>query len=194
MQSDRSKLSLIGIGICVGLTGSAILASASGLPRVFSAGIALALLVLVLVLSLYPFELWSRGRRREALPECAVVVACGLLLVGIVTSNWPMQLSHRLARAQLEDIARQAREGVKFKTPLRVGLFTIEDVEVRHRGRWAVDGAAAEAGATDLKSIVCLWLSRRHETLIAQCGLSRPMFNVFTMSALDERWVFVTED
>lgn len=164
------------------------------MPRLFSAAIALALLLAVLVLSIYPFDIWSEGRRREALPELAVVVTCCLLLVGIVTSNWPMQLSHRLARTQLETIARQAREGVRFKTPLRVGLFTIETVEVRERGRLASRLPAVEPGATDLQSIVCLWLSHRHETLIAQCAVSRPMFNVQTMSALDDRWVFVTED
>lgn len=159
------------------------------MARVFSAGLAIAALLPACVLSLCVFDPRC-GTRATRL----VAIGCYAALVGIVVVNWPIYLSHRLVRSRLEEIAQQAREGVIPESPLRVGLFTIEAIEVRERGRFTSQVPVSESGATDLKNIVCLWLSRRHETLIAQCAVSRPMFNVFTMSALDDRWVFVTED
>lgn len=193
MKRTGFRYTLIPVGVCSVLTLIAIAASAVGVPRVFSIIIAIALLPLVVMAGFHVFD-----RACSTRGERAIVLTCCALLLGIMAVNWPLHLSHRLARPRLEELARQARAGVlPAPGPLRVGLFRIEAIEVRHRGRRDVHYAhlaATEPGATDLKSIVIFWLSRRHETLIAQCAVSRPMFNVFTMDALDDRWVFVMED
>ncbi|HEY1108099.1 MAG TPA: hypothetical protein VGE76_05695 [Opitutaceae bacterium] len=193
MKRTGRRHTWLPIGLGVAFTLVAIVASALAVPRVFSIAIALTMLLLVVIACCHVFD-----RACSTSGERMVVLVCVALLIGIVAINWPLLLSHRLARPQLEELARQARAGVApAQMPLRVGLFRIEAIEVRQRGRREPQYAhlaAMEPGATDLRSIVIFWLSRRHETLLAQCAVSRPMFNVFTMDALDDRWVFVMED
>ena len=134
--------------------------------------------LVVLVVALVMWGVWTGRRWKEPL----VLIACPLLVMSMMSMNWPMHLSFAMSQSSLNALADQIAAGQSVSLPASAGAFTICDVEVR------ADGAGP---------IVCLW-TRRHDSghvgfVRSPAGVT-PDVNPWTHTQMNLRWHHFAED
>jgi hypothetical protein len=121
---------------------------------------------------------FARSRRQRLWPILVAAAACLALIASVPYAHWPLRAAYFLSRASFERLAQDACSGRPAAGPVRVGLFTVKQVEVNRHG------------------IVCLWVDTdpAGRTGFVQCGPVHVPFNLWSMIILDDRWQFIAED
>lgn len=128
----------------------------------------LALSIASLVLTLDRVIPWKRG--------LAFTVACCIIVASIVDTQWPLRVAFHFAETDCDRIADELLAGQPVHLPARVGVFRIEECEVRS------------------DHIACLWTTRDPS---GRRGFIRPAsaeLSPWWGDALDSRWQAVVED
>lgn len=100
-----------------------------------------------------------------------------LILGSVGASHWPLRVAYVVSRPALERAAAEVRLGHPFEHR-RVGLIEIRRAEISRTG------------------VVCLWTDTNPSgrTGFVQTPPYNIPFNLWSVTSLDQRWQFISED
>jgi hypothetical protein len=119
-----------------------------------------------------------RSARQHLRPALIGPVLSLTVIISVAATNWPLRTTYAFSRNAFDTIAERLRAGEPITSPIRAGLFSIEQAELSRDG------------------VVCLWteLQPGGNTGFVQCRRDHVPFNLWSIVRLDDRWQFISED
>lgn len=129
--------------------------------------------------------IWQRTKvhrntqSHSALYSSIAISAWLAILLSVPITHWPLRLNFAFSQNSLDQLAQDLKSGKKVSFPVNVGLFTINQALSYPNG------------------IVCLWTNPNPagNTSLVQCSKDTALqFNLGSITHLNDRWHFISED